>query len=136
MSGVLMRPLIRRLQMLRAPQKLPSAEAAAWRSMPEAHMVGRRYALAEKLLRQHAPSRALPFMFEHGQGAAACALLFPPAVAAERDGEHKPEGADGAPVTTRHAPCSPGSPGSPGNTTSIGICHVVCSSPRMLLFVS
>jgi hypothetical protein len=33
--------------MLKAPQKLPSAEQAAYRSMPEAQMVGRRYALAE-----------------------------------------------------------------------------------------
>jgi hypothetical protein len=35
------------VQMLKAPQKLLTAEQAAYRSMPEAQMVGRRYALAE-----------------------------------------------------------------------------------------
>ena len=34
-------------QVLKAPEKLPSAEQAAYKSMPEAQMLGRRYALAE-----------------------------------------------------------------------------------------
>lgn len=38
------------VQMLKVPQKLPSAEQAAYRSMPEAQMVGRRIALAEVML--------------------------------------------------------------------------------------
>jgi len=44
---------------LRAPARLPAADAAAWRSLPEAHMAGRRLALARALLDRHAP-RALP----------------------------------------------------------------------------
>ncbi len=39
--------------MLKAPQKLASAEQAAYRSMPEAQMVGRRYALAEVRRQAH-----------------------------------------------------------------------------------
>lgn len=91
------------VQMLKAPQKLPSAEAAAAHSMPEAQMAGRRLALAERLLSQHAPLKLLPFMFGHGRAAAACELLFPPArspaavngsLGAEHDGS-------GGPVTAR-----------------------------------
>ena len=35
------------VQVLRGPQKLPTPQAAAYKSMPEAQMVGRRIALAE-----------------------------------------------------------------------------------------
>ena len=35
------------MQVLRGPQKLPTPQAAAYKSMPEAQMVGRRIALAE-----------------------------------------------------------------------------------------
>lgn len=41
------------MQMLKAPQKLASAEQAAYRSMPEAQMVGRRYVLAEVRRQAH-----------------------------------------------------------------------------------
>jgi hypothetical protein len=54
-----------RLQVLRAPTRLPAADAAAWRSLPEAAMAGRRLALARALLDRHAP-RALPaFLIRH-----------------------------------------------------------------------
>lgn len=96
------------MQMLKAPQKLPTAEAAAHASMPEAHFVGRRYALAEKLLSQHAPGKLLPFMFAHGHAAAACQLLYPPDPAAagptpeQRGQQQSPvESAGSAPATTR-----------------------------------
>ena len=91
--------------MLKAPQKLPSAEAAAARSMPEAQMAGRRLALAEKLLSQHVPARLLPFMFGHGHAAAACQLLFPPAGTSSANGRLVPEEASsGSPVTDRQGP--------------------------------
>lgn len=45
--------------MLRAPRQLPAAHKAAWESMPEARMAGRRLALARRLLDRHAP-RQLP----------------------------------------------------------------------------
>lgn len=35
------------VQVLWGPQKLPTPQAAAYKSMPEAQMVGRRIALAE-----------------------------------------------------------------------------------------
>jgi len=54
-----------RPQVLRAPARLPAADAAAWRSLPEAAMAGRRLALARALLDRHAP-RALPaFLIRH-----------------------------------------------------------------------
>lgn len=45
--------------MLRAPRQLPAAQKAAWESLPEARMAGRRLALARRLLDRHAP-RQLP----------------------------------------------------------------------------
>ncbi|CAL5220409.1 g2420 [Coccomyxa viridis] len=73
------------LKVLRGPQKLPTPQAAAYKSMPEAQMVGRRIALAERLLHDHAPGSLLPFMFRHGRAAAACELAFPPASGAVGD---------------------------------------------------
>ncbi len=41
------------VQVLRGPQKLPTPQAAAYKSMPEAQMVGMRIALAEVGSRSH-----------------------------------------------------------------------------------
>ena len=88
--------------MLKAPQKLPTADVAAYASMPEAQFVGRRYALAEKLLSQHAPAKLLPFMFAHGHAAAACQLLYPPAPNATGQlAQSQGTAADSAPATSR-----------------------------------
>jgi hypothetical protein len=53
---------------------------------------------AQKLLREYAPGKLLPFMFKHGQVAAACKLLFPPA-AGEADNTNDAHSAD--PITLK-----------------------------------
>ena len=66
------------IQVLEEPGRLPSAEEAAFRSLPESSMSGQRYELAEKLLSSYCPEQLLAFMFGHDRGSAACQLLYPP----------------------------------------------------------
>ena len=52
-------------------------------------MAGRRYELAEKLMRSYSPRQLLGFMFKHGRASAACQLLYPPE--ATQEDEPEPE---------------------------------------------
>ena len=62
------------MQVLRPPDTLSTAGQAAYKTA----FSGKRYELAEKLLRTYAPEHLLPFMFCHQHAASACEALFPP----------------------------------------------------------
>ncbi len=53
-------------------------DIAAYQSLPEAEVSGRRLALARRVLDAHAPRDQLAFLFKHGRPAEAVALLYPP----------------------------------------------------------
>lgn len=75
--------------MLTRPDKLPRADFAAYGSLPEAEVEGRRLALAQRVLEEHSPKDLLPFLFRHGHAADAVALMYPAVQAgdAERGGD-------------------------------------------------
>ena len=52
------------MQVLKAPRELASAERAAWGSLAEARMAGRRLALARWLLDSHAPRHLPAFLIK------------------------------------------------------------------------
>ena len=86
------------LQVFKEPDKLPTAQEAAFKSLPEHKMAGRRYELAEKLLRSYSPCKLLAFMFRFDRASAASQLLYPPEKAPENV---KSNGVGLDPVTTR-----------------------------------
>ncbi|KAK9842213.1 hypothetical protein WJX81_000852 [Elliptochloris bilobata] len=90
------------LQVLKTPRQLASAEKAAWGSLAEARMAGRRLALARRLLDRHAPRQLPAFLIRHGYVGAACELLFPVPGSLEGKGGTGTEEATGEPVTDRY----------------------------------
>lgn len=82
--------------MLKISKLIPSAQKAAYESLPEREMAGQRFNLAETLLRDHCPGQLLAFMFEFDQAAAACQVLYP-----EVRVPNSEEAATGSPVTSR-----------------------------------
>lgn len=70
-------------QVLTRPDKLPRGDFAAWGSLPEAEVAGRRLALAQRVLDEHSPQDLLAFLFRHGHAADAVALMYPPVPAGD-----------------------------------------------------
>ena len=58
--------------------KEASPRHAAWHSLVEQHMAGRRLHLARQLLDSHAPAALPAFLFKWDQALAACELMYPP----------------------------------------------------------